>query len=274
MALHDEPTAAQAPPLRRGLLRCVRSVHPRWWLRWWAADTSKGSETSPPWPHPRVENGDVSLSEIGARRLQTSNNDVLWVPAGVPAPAADQIRTAGHATALDQTREERPRARLEVQPLDVAALKRTRARFAPQLHVLDGQRQTSAAPRRGLVQQRQRKRTATSSRHQGRSSGTSWIRPRPVRRLTPTAGGWATATAKWDGLFPIELPRPDELAMLAAEVGALRHGNTEPFDFVIEVSPGEDLGPWEAAGATWVLNGFGPEPREVQVHAQIEAGPD
>ena len=89
-----------------------------------------------------------------------------------------------------------------------------------------------------------------------------WPNRRPVRRA-----------AKWDGLFPIELPGPDELAVLAAEVHALRDGNGEPFDFVIEITKGEDLGPWEAAGATWALNGFGPEPREAQVRAQIEAGP-
>ena len=89
-----------------------------------------------------------------------------------------------------------------------------------------------------------------------------WPNRRPVRRA-----------AKWDGLFPVELPGPDELAVLAAEVHALRKGNGDPFDFVIEVSEGEDLGPWESAGATWALNGFGPEPREAQVRAQIEAGP-
>jgi alkanesulfonate monooxygenase SsuD/methylene tetrahydromethanopterin reductase-like flavin-dependent oxidoreductase (luciferase family) len=89
-----------------------------------------------------------------------------------------------------------------------------------------------------------------------------WPNRRPLRRA-----------AKWDGLFPIELPGPDELAVLAAEVRALRDGDAGPFDFVIEISPGEDLGPWEAAGATWVLNGFGPEPHEADVRAQIEAGP-
>jgi alkanesulfonate monooxygenase SsuD/methylene tetrahydromethanopterin reductase-like flavin-dependent oxidoreductase (luciferase family) len=89
-----------------------------------------------------------------------------------------------------------------------------------------------------------------------------WPNRRPVRRA-----------ARWDGLFPIELPGPDELAVLATEVRSIRDGDGEPFDFVIEVSEGEDLGPWEAAGATWALNGFGPEPREAQVRAQIEAGP-
>jgi alkanesulfonate monooxygenase SsuD/methylene tetrahydromethanopterin reductase-like flavin-dependent oxidoreductase (luciferase family) len=89
-----------------------------------------------------------------------------------------------------------------------------------------------------------------------------WPNRRPLRRA-----------ARWDGLFPIELPGPDELAMLVAEVRALRDGDDRPFDFVIETSAGEDLGPWEAAGATWVLNSFGPEPREAEVRAQIEAGP-
>ena len=89
-----------------------------------------------------------------------------------------------------------------------------------------------------------------------------WPNRRPLRRA-----------ARWDGLFPIELPGPDELATLVAEVDALRDGDGAPFDFVIEVSPGEDLGSWEEAGATWVLNGFDPEPREAEVRELIEAGP-
>lgn len=89
-----------------------------------------------------------------------------------------------------------------------------------------------------------------------------WPNRRPLRRA-----------ARWDGLFPIELPGPDELATLVAEVGALRDGDGAPFDFVIEVSPGDDLGPWEEAGATWVLSGFDPEPHEAEVRELIEAGP-
>lgn len=89
-----------------------------------------------------------------------------------------------------------------------------------------------------------------------------WPNRRPLRRA-----------ARWDGLFPIELPGPDELSVLVAEVSALRDGGGGPFDFVVEVERGEDLGPWEAGGATWVLNGFGPEPREAEVREQIEAGP-
>jgi alkanesulfonate monooxygenase SsuD/methylene tetrahydromethanopterin reductase-like flavin-dependent oxidoreductase (luciferase family) len=89
-----------------------------------------------------------------------------------------------------------------------------------------------------------------------------WPNRRPLRRA-----------ARWDGLFPIELPGPDELAVLVDEVRALRDGDSGPFDFVIEAPAGEDLAAWEAAGATWVLNSFGPEPGAADVRAQIEAGP-
>jgi alkanesulfonate monooxygenase SsuD/methylene tetrahydromethanopterin reductase-like flavin-dependent oxidoreductase (luciferase family) len=89
-----------------------------------------------------------------------------------------------------------------------------------------------------------------------------WPNRRPLRRA-----------ARWDGLFPIELPGPDALAELAGEVRDLRGGGAGPFDFVVEVPLGDDLGPWEEAGATWVLDGFGMEPREAEVREVIEAGP-
>ncbi len=90
-----------------------------------------------------------------------------------------------------------------------------------------------------------------------------WPNRRPVRRAV-----------RWDGLFPIELPGPEALAQLAAEVESLRAGNDERFDLVIEIEPGEDPGPWEAAGATWVLTGFDWPPRLGDVRAAIEAGPE
>jgi alkanesulfonate monooxygenase SsuD/methylene tetrahydromethanopterin reductase-like flavin-dependent oxidoreductase (luciferase family) len=87
-----------------------------------------------------------------------------------------------------------------------------------------------------------------------------WPSRRPVRRA-----------ARWDGLFPIELPGPDALAELAAEVGELR-GADRPFDLVAEIAPGGDPEPWVAAGATWVLTGFGMQPRLAQVREAIQAG--
>jgi alkanesulfonate monooxygenase SsuD/methylene tetrahydromethanopterin reductase-like flavin-dependent oxidoreductase (luciferase family) len=90
-----------------------------------------------------------------------------------------------------------------------------------------------------------------------------WPNRRPLRRA-----------ARWDGLFPIELPGPEALAELADEVRSLRNAtDAGAFDLVIEISPGEDAGAWERAGATWVLTGFGPQPREAEVRAAIDAGP-
>jgi alkanesulfonate monooxygenase SsuD/methylene tetrahydromethanopterin reductase-like flavin-dependent oxidoreductase (luciferase family) len=89
-----------------------------------------------------------------------------------------------------------------------------------------------------------------------------WPNRRPLRRA-----------ARWDGLFPIELPGPEALGELADEVRALRGDRDGEFDLVIEVEPGDDPAPWERAGATWVLTGFDSQPREVEVRAAIDAGP-
>jgi alkanesulfonate monooxygenase SsuD/methylene tetrahydromethanopterin reductase-like flavin-dependent oxidoreductase (luciferase family) len=105
--------------------------------------------------------------------------------------------------------------------------------------------------------------------------------PRPVQR--PRIPIWAASrwpnrrplrrAARWDGLFPIELPGPDALAELAAEVTALREDAAGSFDLVIEILAGADPGPWAAAGATWVLTGFGIETGEAEVREAIAAGP-
>jgi alkanesulfonate monooxygenase SsuD/methylene tetrahydromethanopterin reductase-like flavin-dependent oxidoreductase (luciferase family) len=76
---------------------------------------------------------------------------------------------------------------------------------------------------------------------------------RPVRRA-----------ARWDGLFPIDLPGPEALAELVAEVPA-RDG----YDVVASVPLEADLGPWEAAGATWCLTEFGPSPTAAEVRTAI-----
>ncbi len=88
-----------------------------------------------------------------------------------------------------------------------------------------------------------------------------WPARRPLRRA-----------ARWDGLFPIEVPGPPQLAELADEVRGLRDGDG-PFDLVVTLPPGAEAEPWESAGATWVLTGFGAQPREAEVREVIEAGP-
>jgi alkanesulfonate monooxygenase SsuD/methylene tetrahydromethanopterin reductase-like flavin-dependent oxidoreductase (luciferase family) len=88
-----------------------------------------------------------------------------------------------------------------------------------------------------------------------------WPNRRPIRRAI-----------RWDGLFPIDLPGPEQLAVLAEEISQAR-GNEDPFDLVVEAPPGADVQPWEAAGATWVLTSFQPQPPERVVSEVIEAGP-
>jgi alkanesulfonate monooxygenase SsuD/methylene tetrahydromethanopterin reductase-like flavin-dependent oxidoreductase (luciferase family) len=90
----------------------------------------------------------------------------------------------------------------------------------------------------------------------------NWPHRRPVRRAL-----------RWDGLFPIDLPGPEELDELADEVRRARADRASPFDLVVEVPPGVDVGLWAAAGATWVLTSIEPRPPEVDIRALIEAGP-
>jgi alkanesulfonate monooxygenase SsuD/methylene tetrahydromethanopterin reductase-like flavin-dependent oxidoreductase (luciferase family) len=78
---------------------------------------------------------------------------------------------------------------------------------------------------------------------------------RPVRRA-----------ARWDGLFPIDLPGPEALAELVAEVPA-----GDGYDVIASIPLGADLGPWEAAGATWCLTEFGPSPTAAEVRAAISS---
>jgi len=89
-----------------------------------------------------------------------------------------------------------------------------------------------------------------------------WPSRRPVRRA-----------ARWDGMFPIELPDPNALTTLAAEVRELRPDDAGEFDLVAEIPPGGDPSPWSAAGATWVLTSFDSQPHEEQVRAVIDSGP-
>ena len=107
--------------------------------------------------------------------------------------------------------------------------------------------------------------------------------PRPVQ--TPRIPVWVAArwpnrrplrrAARWDGLFPIELPDPDALAELAHEVRELRSeaGQDGQFDLVVDLPPDSEPSPWAAAGATWILADFGFEPKLREVREVIDAGP-
>jgi alkanesulfonate monooxygenase SsuD/methylene tetrahydromethanopterin reductase-like flavin-dependent oxidoreductase (luciferase family) len=94
-----------------------------------------------------------------------------------------------------------------------------------------------------------------------------WLGVRwPNRRPLPRA-------ARWDGVFPVEVPEPGALEHLVAEVLALRDPSAGPYDVAVTQRPGTDPAPWVAAGATWFLHGFGPHVREAEVRAAVDAGP-
>jgi alkanesulfonate monooxygenase SsuD/methylene tetrahydromethanopterin reductase-like flavin-dependent oxidoreductase (luciferase family) len=84
----------------------------------------------------------------------------------------------------------------------------------------------------------------------------NWPNRKPVRRAV-----------RFDGLFPINVPTPDDLAALKAEIPP------PPFDLVVTNEPGVDPRPWFDAGATWCLTGFSNQPSLGAVRCAIAAGP-
>ncbi len=85
-----------------------------------------------------------------------------------------------------------------------------------------------------------------------------WPNRRPLRRA-----------ARYDGLFPIDLPDPDALATLASEMNALRP-SSGAFELVVANPPGTDPAPWVTAGATWCLTDVGLQPTRAEVEQAIE----
>ena len=88
-----------------------------------------------------------------------------------------------------------------------------------------------------------------------------WPNRRPIRRAI-----------RWDGLFPIDLSGPEQLAVLAEEINQAGE-SADGFDLVVDVAAGADVRPWEAAGATWVLTSIEPQSPEDVVREVVEAGP-
>jgi alkanesulfonate monooxygenase SsuD/methylene tetrahydromethanopterin reductase-like flavin-dependent oxidoreductase (luciferase family) len=101
--------------------------------------------------------------------------------------------------------------------------------------------------------------------------------PRPVqepRIPVWVAGRWPNRrplqrAARWDGLFPIDLEGPEQLAEAVTAVREL--GAPDDFDFVVTNPPGTDITPWVEAGATWCLTGFGMQPERAEVERTIDA---
>ena len=70
------------------------------------------------------------------------------------------------------------------------------------------------------------------------------------------------------------MPGPESLAELVAEMRELRGADANgAYDYVVTNPAGTDPEPWIAAGATWCLTGFGPQPDPAEVERAIDAGP-
>jgi alkanesulfonate monooxygenase SsuD/methylene tetrahydromethanopterin reductase-like flavin-dependent oxidoreductase (luciferase family) len=101
--------------------------------------------------------------------------------------------------------------------------------------------------------------------HQGEHYTVDGMRflPRPVQK--PRVPVWVAGfygnrkplrrAARYDGVFPINLEHPDQLAEVVADVTALRReagmDMTAPYDVAVTVPPGTDPTPYVVAGATW-----------------------
>jgi len=80
--------------------------------------------------------------------------------------------------------------------------------------------------------------------------------------------------AKHNGVFPIEVTSPEQLAEVVADVTALRSDPASPYDVVIGLPSGTDLAPYAAAGATWWAASFSPYDVTVdQVRGVLRDGP-
>ena len=85
--------------------------------------------------------------------------------------------------------------------------------------------------------------------------GSRWPHRAPLRR-----------SARWDGLFPVDVPSPDDLAEYVAGIDVA--------DVVVHGPADRDPRPWFAAGATWWLTTFSPYSLTAdEVRAAVEAGP-
>lgn len=81
------------------------------------------------------------------------------------------------------------------------------------------------------------------------------LQPTPVQRPGPPV--WVAArygnarplrrAARHDGVFPIGVEHPDQLAEVVAAIGGVREG----YDVCVAGAPGSDPAPFREAGATW-----------------------
>jgi alkanesulfonate monooxygenase SsuD/methylene tetrahydromethanopterin reductase-like flavin-dependent oxidoreductase (luciferase family) len=89
-----------------------------------------------------------------------------------------------------------------------------------------------------------------------------WPKRAPVRRA-----------ARFQGVFAIQLDRPEELLALRDLLDEFGQ-TSEQFDLVVAQPPGTEPGPWQEAGASWLLDWFDPlHLHRDDLRRRVSAGP-
>ena len=107
-------------------------------------------------------------------------------------------------------------------------------------------------------------------------SPTPLQRPGPPVWVAVRSGNRAPLrrAARHDGVFPVDIERPEQLADIVERVQALRDPALGTFDVAVGGPPGTDPAPYEAAGATWWMSGPGAfAARQAEVRAVLREGP-
>ncbi len=106
--------------------------------------------------------------------------------------------------------------------------------------------------------------------------------PRPVQR--PGVPVWVGAlpgrlrplrrAARHDGLVPVNLDHPDQLAEMVGVIDDLREDSAAPYDVAVCLPLGTDPRPYAEAGATWWMPELDPDTvSRDQVRGMVRDGP-
>jgi alkanesulfonate monooxygenase SsuD/methylene tetrahydromethanopterin reductase-like flavin-dependent oxidoreductase (luciferase family) len=108
------------------------------------------------------------------------------------------------------------------------------------------------------------------------------ILPRPAQRPHPPV--WVglrygsqkplRRAARFQGVFPVNVREPDQLAEVVAGVAEHREPDAGALDVVLGMKPGTDPRPYEAVGATWWLEAFPVGSTVDEVRAILRSGPN
>jgi alkanesulfonate monooxygenase SsuD/methylene tetrahydromethanopterin reductase-like flavin-dependent oxidoreductase (luciferase family) len=196
-----------------------------------------------------------------------------WVTLGAVAAATSRVRIGAMVTPLSRRRVHK--VARETATLDL--LSSGRLVFGAGLGVPQN---NELEPFGEVTDPRERARLLDQGLEELTEYWAGKFEPVPVQRPRPpvwVAGTWPKRgplrrALRYDGYFPIDVPGPEELAKLAAEIRAARPDDGN-FDLITQLPPETELAAWEAAGLTWSVTFHGREPTEAAVAAVIDAGP-